>query len=172
MIYELEKVKLYGISWLNYSIIGLILTILLILLTVLWFKTVVVKASSKLDEDFGSFVTLILMFLTVISAVITFTTATSGNYRSNTVPLSTIDNKITVQGEKIVIDELDKLYDYYEYSNNDSEFGKRKANSNSRQIFKFEYSDLYESGKLIKENGSYYELSKEDIKYLKEKGSK
>ena len=172
MIYELEKVKLYGISWLNYSIIGLILTILLILLTVLWFKTVVVKASSKLDEDFGSFVMLVLIFLTLISAFITFTTATSGNYRSNTVPLSTIDNKITVQGEKVVIDELDELYDYYEYSNNDSEFGKRKANGNSRQIFKFEYSDLYESGKLIKENGSYYELSKEDIKFLKEKGLK
>ena len=35
MIYELEKVKLYGISWLNYSVIYLILTILLIILTVL-----------------------------------------------------------------------------------------------------------------------------------------
>lgn len=172
MIYELEKVNLYGISWLNYSIIGLIVTILLIILTVLWFKTVVDKVSSKLDEDFVFLIATMLMFLTVISAVITFMTATSGNYRENTVPLSTIDNKITVNGEKIVIDELDEPYGYYEYSNDDSEFGQRKANRNSRQIFKFEYSELYESGKLIKENGSYYLLSKEDIKYLKEKGSK
>ena len=28
MIYELEKVKLYGISWLNYFTLGLILTII------------------------------------------------------------------------------------------------------------------------------------------------
>ena len=171
MIYELEKIQLYGISWLNYSIIGLILTILLIILTVLWFKTVVVKASSKLDEDFGYFITLVLTALTLICAVVTFTIATSGNYRSNTVPLSTIDNKITVQGEKVVIDELDGPYGYHEYSNDNTEFGHRKPNSNSRQIFKFEYSDLYESGKLIKENGSYYNLSTEDIKYLKGKGS-
>ena len=115
---------------------------------------------------------LVLMFLTLISAVVTFMTATSGNYRSYTVPLSKIDNKITVQGEKVVIDELDGPYGYHEYSNDNTEFGQRKANSNSRQIFKFEYSDLYESGKLIKENGSYYNLSKEDIKYLKGKGAK
>lgn len=107
-----------------------------------------------------------------MSAVVTFMMVTSGNYRSNTVPLSKIDNKITVQGEKVVIDELDESYGYHEYSNDDTEFGKRKANRDSRQIFKFEYSDLYESGKLIKENGSYYNLSKEDIKYLKEKGAK
>lgn len=156
----------------NYSIIGLILTILLIILTVLWFKTVVVKSSSKLDEDCGCFITVILMVLTLISAVVTFMMATSGNYRSNTVPLLSIDNKITVNGEKVVIDELDGPYGYHEYSNNDSDFGQRKANRNSRQIFKFEYSDLYESGKLIKENGSYYNLSKDDIKYLKEKGEK
>ena len=172
MIYELEKVKLYGISWLNYSVIGLILTILLIILTVLWFTTVVDKSSSKLDEDVAFLIAAMLMFLTLISAVVTFMTATSDEYRPNTVPLSTIDNKITVQGEKVVIDELDKSYYYYEYSNNNTEFGQRKANRNSRQIFKFEYSDLYESGKLIKENGSYYLLSKEDIKYLKEKGVK
>lgn len=172
MIYELEKVKLYGISWLNYSIIGLILTLLLITLTVLWFKTVGDKSSSKLDEDFVFLIATMLMFLTVISAVITFMTATSGNYRENTVLLSTIDNKITVNGEKVVIDELDKSYDYHEYSNDDTELGQRKANRNSRQIFKFEYSELYESGKLVKENGSYYLLSKEDIKYLKEKGAK
>lgn len=170
MIYELEKVKLYGISWLNYSVIYLSLTILLIILTVLWFMTVVDKSSSKLDEDVAFLIAAMLMFLTLISAVVTFMTATSGNYRLNTVPLSKIDNKITVQGEKVVIDELDGPYDYYEYSNNNTEFGQRKANRNSRQIFKFEYSDLYESGKLIKENGSYYLLSKEDIKYLKEKG--
>lgn len=172
MIYELEKVKLYGISWLNYSVIYLMLTILLIVLTVLWWKEITAKTCT-LDEDFAALVAFMLMFLTMISIVVTMITATSDDYRyrSQTVPLSTIDNKITVQGEKVVIDELDKSYDYYEYSNDNSEFGKRKANRSNRQIFKFEYSDLYESGKLIKENGSYYNLSKEDIKYLKENGA-
>lgn len=171
MIYELEKIQLYGISWLNYSVIYLILTILLITLFVWWWKKITAE-SCTLDEDFAVLITFMLMFLTMISIVVTFVNATSGNYRSNTVPLSKIDNKITVQGEKVVIDELDETYGYREYSNDDTEFGNRKANGNSRQIFKFEYSDLYESGKLIKENGSYYNLSKEDIKYLKEKGLK
>ena len=81
------------------------------------FYVAVVKSSSKLDEDCGCFITVILMVLTLISAVVTFMMATSGNYRSNTVPLSSIDNKITVNGEKVVIDELDKSYDYYEYKN-------------------------------------------------------
>ena len=108
------------------------------------------------------------MVLTLISAVVTFMMATSGNYRSNTVPLSTIDNKITVQGEKVVIDEFDKPYGYHEYANNDDQ----SPRNDIKQIFKFEYDELFESGKLTNENGDYYKLSKEDIKYLKEKGGK
>lgn len=169
MIYELEKVQLYGISWLNYSIIDLILTILLIILTVLWIYKTMFRYS-ELDEDFAFLIAGILMLLTLFCMIVTLVNATSGNYRSNTVPLSKIDNKITVQGEKVVIEELDELYDYHDYTKDNGEFGHHRPNKNIRQIFKFEYSELYESGKLIRENGNYYSLSKEDIKYLKEKG--
>lgn len=169
MIYELEKVQLYGISWLNYSIIGLILIILLITLTVLWIYKTMVRYC-ELDEDFTFLIAGILMLLTVVCIAITFVTATNGNYRSNTVPLSKIDSKITVQGEKVVIEELDELYNYHEYSEDSGKFGQRKASRNNRQIFKFEYDELYESGKLIQKNGGYYILSKDDINYLKEKG--
>lgn len=171
MIYELEKVQLYGISWLNYSIISLILTILLIILTVLWIYKTMCR-HSELDEDFTFLIAGVLMLLTVVCIVVTFGNTVTGNYRSHTVPLSKIDNKITVQGEKVVIEELDELYSYHDYTKDNGEFGHHRPNSNSRQIFKFEYSELYESGKLIKENGNYYTLSKEDIKYLKEKGDK
>ena len=105
----------------------------------------------------------------VFCMLVTFGNAVDGNYRSHTVPLSKIDNKITVNGEKVVIEELDELYNYHDYTKDTGEFGHYRPNSNSRQIFKFEYSELYESGKLIRENGNYYTLSKEDIKYLKSK---
>lgn len=169
MIYELEKVKLYGISWLNYSVIYLMLTILLIVLTVLWWKEITAKTCT-LDEDFAVLIAFMLMFLTTISIVVTIITVTSDDYRyrSNTVPLSKIDNKITVQGEKVVIDEFDKPYGYHEYANNDHQ----SPRNDIKQIFKFEYDELFESGKLTNENGDYYKLSKEDIKYLKEKGGK
>lgn len=171
MIYELEKVQLYGINWLNYSIIGLILIILLIILTVLWIYKTMVR-HSELDEDFAFFIAGILMLLTVFCMIVTFGNVVTGNYRSNTVPLSKIDNKITVNGEKVVIEELDDLYDYHDYTKDTGEFGHHRPNKNIRQIFKFEYSELYESGKLIDENGNYYTLSKEDIKYLNGKGGK
>lgn len=169
MIYELEKVQLYGISWLNYSIIGLILTILLIILTVLWIYKTIYKRC-KLHPGLKLLVSYLLGALTFVCMVVTFSSWATGNYQSNTVPLSKIDNKITVQGEKVVIEELDELYTYHEYSEDSGKFGQRKASRNNRQIFKFEYDELYETGKLIQKNGGYYILSKEDIKYLTEKG--
>lgn len=171
MIYELEKVKLYGISWLNYSVIGLVLTILLMILTVLWFKTVVVKSSSKLDEDFGCFITLVLTSLTLICAVVTFMIATSGNYHSNTVSLSKIDNKITVQGEKVVIDVLDADKDNSKYHFSRLSTGKYPQ-SNEKNIFKFEKDDYYEASYLVAEDGGKIKLSEEDTKFLKESGVK
>lgn len=126
----------------------------------------------ELDEDFTFLICGILMLLTLFCMIVTLVNATSGNYRSNTVPLSKIDNKITVNGEKVVIEELDELYDYHDYIKDTGEFGHHRPNKNIRQIFKFEYSELYETGKLISENGNYYALSKEDVRYLKEKGDK
>lgn len=171
MIYELEKVQLYGINWLNYSIIGLILTILLIMLNVLWIYKTIYKRC-KLHPGFKLIVVYLLGAFSFVCMIVTFSSRATGNYQSNTVPLSKIDNKITVNGEKVVIEELDELYNYYEYSDDSGKFGQRKASGNNRQIFKFEYDELYESGKLIQKNGGYYTLSKGDITYLKGKDGK
>ena len=73
---------------------------------------------------------------------------------------------------EIDVDDLDDLYNYHDYTKDTGEFGHHRPNKNIRQIFKFEYSELYESGKLIDENGNYYTLSKEDIKYLNGKDGK
>lgn len=168
MIYEFEKIELFGISWLNYAVIGLLLTILLIILTVLWLKKTILKNCQKLSPEVILGVFYILGALTLVCTISTLILCFSGNYRSHPVPLSTIDNKITVQGEKVVINELDELYDYKDYTNNDHQMPRKDI----KQIFKFEYDELFESGKLTNENGDYYKLSKEDIKYLKEKGGK
>lgn len=171
MIYELEKVELYGISWLNYSVIGLILTILLITLNILWIYKTIYKRC-KLHPGFKLLVSYWLGALTFVCMVVTFPSWVTGDYNTNTVPLSKIDNKISVQGEKVVIEELGELYNYHEYSEDSGKFGQRKASRNNRQIFKFEYDELYETGKLIQKNGGYYTLSKDDIKYLKDKVGK
>ena len=92
-----------------------------------------------------------------------------GKYRSNTVSLSTVGDKITVHGDKVKIEKFDKQYGY-EYSTfKESEYTPSR---DTDQIFKFEYNEFYETGKLITEKGGYYELSKEDTKFLKEKDGK
>ena len=69
--------------------------------------------------------------------------------------------------KKVVIDKFDEPYGYESFS---EDKGESTPKRNAEQIFKFEYNELYESGKLITEKGSYYELSKEDAKFLKERG--
>lgn len=54
----------------------------------------------------------------------------------------------------------------------------KKANNNDIlnrdevQIFKFDYDEFYQIGKLTSNTGGTFELSRTDAVYLKEKGSK
>lgn len=77
-------------------------------------------------------------------------------------PLSAIDDKITVNDDKVVINGLDKNFVYQDEHKDPSK----------RQIFKFEYGEFYETGKLVDENGKEYKLSEEDTNYLRSKQAK
>ena len=81
------------------------------------------------------------------------------------VPLSEIDNKISVKGQRVDIDKLDEKYGYEKFkSGNES-----VTMSSDSHTFKFEYDEVFESGKLSDEYGRYRMLDKEDIDYLRSK---
>lgn len=88
--------------------------------------------------------------------------------RLTSVPLSEIDNKISVKGQRVDIDKLDEKYGYENFKLGDQSV---KMSSDSH-TFKFEYDEVFESGKLSDEYGRYRMLDKEDIDYLRSKQSK
>ena len=107
---------------------------------------------------------------TIILAVFTiYSIGDTGKYDMKTIGLSTLDDKITVNGDKVTIEKFDKPYGYEDLTHSENEYTPK---CDTDQIFKFEYNEFYESGKLITEKGGYYELSKEDARYLKGKGGK
>lgn len=84
------------------------------------------------------------------------------------VPLSEIDNKISVKGQRVDIGELDKKYGYENFkSGNES-----VTMSSDSHTFKFEYDEVFETGKLSDEYGRYRMLDKDDIDYLRSKQAK
>lgn len=120
------------------------------------------RNSSKRDEESIGSIALICGLASL--AFLFFGTAT----HDKDIPLSEIDNKITIEGEKVVIDKLDKDYNYNLFLQDD----KAETMSSNRHIFKFEYDALYETGKLTDQYGRYRMLDKEDIDYLRSKQSK
>ena len=88
--------------------------------------------------------------------------------RLTSVPLSEIDNKISVKGQRVDIDKLDEKYGYENFKLGDQSVKM----SPDRHTFKFEYDEVFESGKLSDEYGRYRMLDKEDIDYLRSKQSK
>lgn len=84
------------------------------------------------------------------------------------VPLSEIDNKISVKGQRVDIDKLDEKYGYENFKSG-NESVKMSSDSHT---FKFEYDEVFESGKLSDEYGRYRMLDKGDIDYLRSKQSK
>lgn len=168
MIYEITKVELYGISWLNYFTLGLILTILS-LIAVFVFAYFDVKKNGD-DDSVLSYCVSIFVLITLVCGIFTlFNCGENGKYNAKTIALSTLDNKITVNGDKVTINKFDKPYGYDDLTHSENEYTPKR---DTDQIFKFEYDEFYESGKLLTENGGYYKLSREDARYLKGKGVK
>lgn len=160
----------------NYYTLGLIITIFSLVAAIILLLLLSLNSSNtdrKDDQDTNNILLDAAAFFLATFIVIGMTTLIMstgiGKYTSHTVPLSTIGDKITVHGEKVVISKFDNPYGYESFTENKSESGPDR---DAEQIFKFEYNELYESGKLITEKGSYYELSKEDVRYLRERGAR
>ena len=94
--------------------------------------------------------------------------ADASKYKYTSIPLSAIDNKISVKGQRVDIGKLDDKYEYKDFKK-DNESVTMSSDSHT---FKFEYDEVFESGKLSDEYGRYRMLDKEDIDYLKSKQAK
>lgn len=169
MIYEITKVELYGISWLNYFTLGLILTISSLIAVFIFGYFDMKKYRIDGDEySVLSYCVSIFVLITLVCGIFTLVNCgENGKYSTKTIALSTLDDKITVNGDKVTINKFDKPYDYDDLTHRENEYTPKR---DSDQIFKFEYDEFYESGKLLTENGGYYKLSREDARYLKGKG--
>ena len=84
------------------------------------------------------------------------------------VPLSEIDNKISVKGQRVDIGELDEAYRYQNFQSGNESIEM----SSDSHTFKFDYDEIFETGTLTDRYGRKYELNKEDSKYLKERDGK
>lgn len=82
------------------------------------------------------------------------------------VDINRLDSQIHVDGAKITIDPLPEGYSYKFFSK------FYVPNSSEVNIFKFKQDEFYESAQLVAENGSELKLSKDEIKFLKERGAK
>lgn len=157
MIYEREKLELFGINWLNYSDLFFIIGLILIAYAFYRHRKSRVIGIRGVCEDVACALGIIALWLSL-----GFTFGVDGGHSVKDAPLSAIDNKISVSGEKVAIDKLDENFRYQD----------DYLDSSKRNLFKFEYDDIFESGKLINDVGHEYKLSKEDTSYLRSKQAK
>lgn len=155
MIFIREKVELFGISWLNYASLSLIIGLIALACAIYCYLR------CRDDVYFSEIFAWIVCILAFIFTIATYTGPAEG-HSIKKILLSTIDNKITVNGEKVAIGKLDENFGYL----------KLEGDPSKRNLFRFEYNDIFETGKLIDENGKEYDLSKEDTDYLRSKQSK
>ena len=123
-------------------------------------------------DEFNPLYLLGLMFgiVIVFCGVYSYST-TKEQVDNKQIPLSTISNKIKVEGDKVIIDVLDVDNDNSKYHFIRSSTGKYPQ-SNVKNIFKFETDDYYEASYLVAEDGGKIKLNEEDTKFLKERGAK
>lgn len=137
----------------------IISAILFIVLTIYFIKHV------KLGTEGKSFKPLAVTITCLLAAAVMLDLTKE---RHSSVPLSEIDNKISVKGQRVDISELDEKYRYENFKQGD-ESVKMSPDSHT---FKFEYDEVFESRKISDEYGRYRMLDKEDIDYLRSKQSK
>lgn len=136
----------------------------LIIIGAIFFIAMVLRLiKSSIEDRYFKSLAKITACLTMMAVVIDL----AKEHRAS-VPLSEIDNKISVKGQRVDIGELDEKYRYENFkSGNES-----VTMSSDSHTFKFEYDEVFESGKLSDEYGRYRMLDKDDIDYLRSKQSK
>ena len=123
-------------------------------------------------DEFNPLYLLSLMFgIFIVFCGVCGYTSTKEHVEIKQVPLSTVSNKIKVDGDKVIIDVLDPNKDNSNYYFVKSSTGK-ELKSYEKNIFKFETDDYYEVSYLVAEDGGKIKLSEEDTKFLKERGAK
>ena len=136
----------------------------LIIISVIFFIAMTLRfIKFSVEDKYFKSLAKITACLVMMAVVIDLT-----KERLTSVPLSEIDNKISVKGQRVDIDKLDEKYGYENFKLGDQSV---KMSSDSH-TFKFEYDEVFESGKLSDEYGRYRMLDKEDIDYLRSKQSK
>lgn len=123
-------------------------------------------------DEFNPLYLLGLMFgIVIVFCGVYGYSSTRENIDNKQIPLSTVGDKINVDGDKVVIDVLDADKDNSKYYFSRLSTGKYPQ-SNVKNIFKFEKDDYYEANYLVAEDGGKIKLSEEDTKFLKERGVK
>ena len=136
----------------------------LIIISVIFFIAMTLRfIKFSVEDKYFKPLAKITVCLVMMAVVIDLT-----KERLTSVPLSEIDNKISVKGQRVDIDKLDEKYGYENFkSGNES-----VTMSSDSHTFKFEYDEVFETGKLSDEYGRYRMLNKEDIDYLRAKQAK
>lgn len=123
-------------------------------------------------DEFNPLYLLSLFFGTfIVFCGICGYTSTKEHVEIKQIPLSTVSNKIKVDGDKVIIEALDTDKDNSKYYFVKSSTGK-EPKFYEKNIFKFETDDYYEVSYLVAEDGGKIKLSEEDTKFLKERGAK
>ena len=104
---------------------------------------------------------IIGMILTLTSVPMILASLTPANSRAKDIPLSSVANQISVDGDKLPEKIKYKPSNLY---HNDAD--------QSAQIFKFETDEFYNKSYLINSDHVRYEISEEDANYLRSKQAK
>lgn len=136
----------------------------LIIIGVIFFIAMILRLiKSSVEDKYFKSLAKITACLVMMAVLIDLT-----GERRTSVPLSEIDNKISVKGQRVDIDKLDEKYGYENFKQGNESV----TMSSDSHTFKFEYDEVFESGKLSDEYGRYRMLDKDDIDYLRSKQSK
>lgn len=119
-------------------------------------------------DEFNPLYLLSLMFgIFIVFCGVCGYTSTKEHVEYKQTSLSTISDKIKVDGDKVIIDVLDTDKNNNKYHFSRSTSGKYPQ-SYEKNIFKFETDDYYEASYLVAEDGGKIKLNEEDTKFLKE----
>lgn len=122
-------------------------------------------------EDSKSFSTMrrairsmiIAVSLVIISVPVFITSLKPVELRAKDIPLSSVANQISIDGDKVKIDRLPEKMKYKPWK-----LYHEDAHQ-SDQIFKFETDEFYNKSYLIDSDHVKYDLSEEDANYIKSK---
>ena len=119
-------------------------------------------------DEFNPLYLLSLMFGTfIVFCGVCGYISTKEHVEYKQTSLSTISDKIKVDGDKVIIEPLDTDKNNNKYYFTRSSTGKYPQ-SYEKNIFKFETDDYYEASYLVAEDGGKIKLNEEDTKFLKE----